>query len=465
MAFRLRWPVASGTRTQGFMERPEFYKKFGLPGHEGIDIAAPEGAEVRACADGTVYRVELDATKHAYGIYVRLEHETGYKTIYGHLSAALVAEGQQVKAGDLIGRVGSTGNSTGPHLHLTLKQAGATAAGITNFPSDIIDPTPFLETAAGDTAAPARWKPDHPMRGVHGDGAADWMLREGVRGWATETVYNGGDLGVFHPVDYSAHEAAGVRVIVRWGYSFAKADGGMGTFPERARYPEFINWCVQSIRGSRGVWGHIIGNEPNRAGERPDYQGPENPGTPIMPGDITYIYNAVWNQLGMSIRVSPPAIDPTNVETMIPSDYWRAILNDLAGAEFFALHGYSYTRAQPPNSPERFADPSMSWQFRSFRMWEPLAKALFDMERFRHLPILITETNHLFLSDGVTKGWEPDADSWVRAMYQYVFDWNRGPGDQYVHGVCLYRYEGDEWRIADKPALLQALRESGETAV
>jgi hypothetical protein len=474
MSFRLRWPTEFGTITQGFLDRPFYYGQFkywgvdgqqhSLPGHEGIDIEAPMGSKVFACADGVVSRVRLDGNLNPetmpYGNQVRIRHEGGYETIYAHLATVDVQENDHVRAGDPIGRANSTGNSTASHLHLTLKKKGATQAGETVFKNDIVDPTPLLEPFSTDTIL-RRWQPQHPLRGLHGDGAAKWMRDNGVQGWAVESVYSNGDLNKPGRASFVSHSEAGVRVIVRWNYSWAKADGGLGTFPPRAQYTDFIKWCVESIRASRGVWGHVIGNEPNRAGERPDYVDGANPGTPILPSDVSFIYNAVWNQVPVEARVSPPAIDPTNIETMDPLEYWRAIVEDLAGAEFFALHGYSYGAQQAVDSDDRFHH--MPWQYHSFRMWEPLAEVLYG-SAYARAPIVITETNHLLRRDN-QPGWDADADQWVRDVYDYVYRWNRGLGDQYVHGVCLYRLAGDAWAIEDKPRLMGALRDSGHLPI
>ena len=135
---------------QLFGARPEYYGQFCddnglcLQGHDGIDFHTTTGSPIYAVADGTVYRLHTDPNSHNWGIHVRVEHIDGYKTIYAHLSAINVTEGQHIKAGDVIGFGGSTGNSGGPHLHLALKKTGSTAAG-SGWPWDIIDPTPFME--------------------------------------------------------------------------------------------------------------------------------------------------------------------------------------------------------------------------------------------------------------------------------------------------------------------------------
>ena len=82
--------------------------------HSGIDISAPQGSKVLATADGVVV---FAAWYGDYGKTVIIRHPSGYLTLYAHLSEIDVKKGQKVKAGDVVGRVGSTGRSTGPHLH------------------------------------------------------------------------------------------------------------------------------------------------------------------------------------------------------------------------------------------------------------------------------------------------------------------------------------------------------------
>lgn len=86
--------------------------------HNGIDIAAPTGSSVIAAADGVV--VEANSSNrwgHGWGYYVLILHPDGSRTMYAHLSRVSVQVGQHVQAGEVIGAVGSTGHSTGPHLH------------------------------------------------------------------------------------------------------------------------------------------------------------------------------------------------------------------------------------------------------------------------------------------------------------------------------------------------------------
>lgn len=89
--------------------------------HTGLDIATTTGTPIKVVADGTI---TLAAYSGSYGYLVKVDHGNGVETWYGHTSKMLVKEGQAVKAGDTIALVGSTGNSTGPHLHFEVRING-----------------------------------------------------------------------------------------------------------------------------------------------------------------------------------------------------------------------------------------------------------------------------------------------------------------------------------------------------
>ena len=108
-------PVAPPPQVSGYA--PE-------SGHSGIDFAAEEGAEVYAVAGGIVTAADYDVEK---GNYVVLDHGGGLETEYQHMKSLLVSAGQSVVQGQVLGYVGSTGNSTGPHLHFEARQDGAPA--------------------------------------------------------------------------------------------------------------------------------------------------------------------------------------------------------------------------------------------------------------------------------------------------------------------------------------------------
>ena len=89
--------------------------------HQGMDLAAPEGTEVYAIADGTVTTIGNDPI---YGIYIIVTHRDRLSSLYGHLQRVETTLNTTVRSGTLIGRVGTTGQSTGPHLHFELRQDG-----------------------------------------------------------------------------------------------------------------------------------------------------------------------------------------------------------------------------------------------------------------------------------------------------------------------------------------------------
>ena len=100
--------------------------------HTGVDFKAPLGTEIYAPSDGVVEKAQLDKTK--FGNYILIKHDDVYQSFYAHLSELKVKAGQKIKKGDLIGLVGSTGMSVGPHLHYEIIENGKK-----------IDPTNFCK--------------------------------------------------------------------------------------------------------------------------------------------------------------------------------------------------------------------------------------------------------------------------------------------------------------------------------
>lgn len=139
---QLLWPLqGQAWATQEFGEHKVDYSRYGLLAHNGLDLGAALGTPVIATHDGATWVYE---DPEGYGNVVELwtpEVASGiYKTISAHLSKILVAHGVQVKAGTVIGLVGSTGNSTGPHLHYSVKMLHGKNPGY----RDWIDPRPYL---------------------------------------------------------------------------------------------------------------------------------------------------------------------------------------------------------------------------------------------------------------------------------------------------------------------------------
>lgn len=121
------------------VDSPAFTSSFGMRthpilggrrAHKGVDLAMPAGSPIYATADGVISRADWFS---GYGLYVAIEHGGELQTRYGHMSRLNVEAGQQVKKGDIIGYVGTTGRSTGPHLHYEVRIAG-----------EAVNPVPYL---------------------------------------------------------------------------------------------------------------------------------------------------------------------------------------------------------------------------------------------------------------------------------------------------------------------------------
>ena len=91
--------------------------------HKGVDIAAPQGTSVFVASEGEVARTGYDAG--GYGRFIEVRHPNGMSTLYAHLSRIDVARGDRLSSGERIGLVGSTGRSTGPHLHFEVRRDNA----------------------------------------------------------------------------------------------------------------------------------------------------------------------------------------------------------------------------------------------------------------------------------------------------------------------------------------------------
>lgn len=113
----------------------------GRRNHKGVDLAQPTGTPVYATADGVVSKAEPFSS---YGNYIQIEHGGELQTRFAHLSGFAVTAGQQVHKGQLIGYVGTTGRSTGPHLHYEVRVAG-----------EAVDPTPYMVTNLALSSDPA----------------------------------------------------------------------------------------------------------------------------------------------------------------------------------------------------------------------------------------------------------------------------------------------------------------------
>lgn len=107
--------------------------------HRGVDLAGPTGTPIYATADGVVSMARYYGS---YGNYVQIEHAEQFQTRYAHMSRIAIADGAQVRRGDLIGYIGSTGRSTGPHLHYEVRIGG-----------QAVNPIPYMVESETQLAA------------------------------------------------------------------------------------------------------------------------------------------------------------------------------------------------------------------------------------------------------------------------------------------------------------------------
>jgi murein DD-endopeptidase MepM/ murein hydrolase activator NlpD len=152
------WPL-QGQLSQPFgctgFERERAAQQCPSGFHTGIDLAQSEGTPIRSAGAGLAYPM---SDPQRYGNYVVIQQEGGYATVYGHMVRTNVGWGQAVNAGDVIGFVGTTGNSTGPHLHFEVRFGGAPQ-----------DPMLYLKGSPPDPfPLPAGWpgSPRDDWRGV-----------------------------------------------------------------------------------------------------------------------------------------------------------------------------------------------------------------------------------------------------------------------------------------------------------
>nr|MBN1228786.1 M23 family metallopeptidase [Anaerolineae bacterium] len=257
-AISLKWPTDFPAVVQGFGENPELYRRWGLPGHEGIDIRAPINANIYACAEGYVYRIHNGTGGHPYGIHVRVRHDGGFRTVYAHLNQVNVRTGQYVQPGDVIGLAGSTGNSDGGHLHLVLKHEGASRQQ-TGYPGDIVNPTPYFvsphlqsvtwnagfdwpyQTALVGVCA----RPGSPLEGQ------DWAVIRTARIQAIKLTHIS-----------QAEDVATAREIYPNMFFLAQL---VPDFPFPSRSADYTEWLAESIEAfyQAGVRYYEIHREPN----------------------------------------------------------------------------------------------------------------------------------------------------------------------------------------------------------
>ncbi len=481
-SFRLRWPLdparlqrpAWNNFTRHFAASPWDYRP-ALPAHEGLDFPGVVGDTIFACADGEVTQLDNDPAhlnqpgNFPYGFFVRIQHTHGndrYETLYAHLSEVLVERNQRVQAGQPVGRMGRTGRATGPHLHLNLKRFGIQTG---EYPPGIIDPLPYLQWPDSWTLAPREDLPN--IYGVHEDyeglelrlKAGHIMQQAGVRGYVLWTERLGADPNNTSGADYRRRVTGDHVVIVRLNHGYEPD----GTLPTPNRYEDFARRCANFVRASQGARIYVVGNEMNNRREWPG--GVD--GEPILPEDYARCFNLVYRRIkdvAPNAIVCPGAIDPYHASLSgAPFNtpygnvlrYWLTMLDAIEACDGLAVH--AYTHGPDPRlveSAEHFSNPPLTEVHYNFRVFHDVLNA--TPERFRTLPVYLTETNHLHVGQEPNWGWVDINNGWVWAMYQQVDDWNQRGGQQ-IHAALIYRYpQLDPWVILNKPQVIEDFKDA-----
>jgi murein DD-endopeptidase MepM/ murein hydrolase activator NlpD len=479
--FHLHWPLDAELVTWFGPPYRSFSRHFGaspwdyrpgFPAHEGLDFNAPTGKPVYACADGEVTELDNDPShlnqqaRFPYGFFVRIRHNFRgaiYETLYAHLSEVSVQLGQVVQTGQPIGKSGATGRASGPHLHLNLKAPGVQLAG---YPAGITDPLPYLKWPDGWLLTP---RDDLPhIYGVHDeyDGpevarrAGSIMQQAGVRGYILWTEGIGANPNEPAGVDYRPRLTGDHVVMVRLNNGY----GDEGTLPKPKFYEDFARRCANFVRNSSGPSIYIIGNEMNNPREWPQ-------GKPIMPEDYARCFNLVYQRIKdvkPEAIVCPGAIDPYNAQLLFQQNspygdirlYWQTMLDNIPVCDGLAVH--AYTHGPDPRSVEDeqrvFGQHPLETVRYHFWVFEDVLNATPD--RFRQLPVYLTETDHIFIDREDNLGWQDVNSGWIWTMYQQVNEWNQRGGQQ-IHAALVYRYPNlDEWRFVDKANVVQDFKQS-----
>ena len=144
----LDWPVEPSLGISAFFEDASYAERFGVA-HHAVDIPVPQGTAIRAPADGTVLKVAMNGLGYSY---IVIQHKGELQTIYGHVTDATVAEGDEVTFSQIIGHTGGQPGTkgaglltTGPHLHFAVRVNGT-----------LVDPMQYLPRLAGVSTEPAR---------------------------------------------------------------------------------------------------------------------------------------------------------------------------------------------------------------------------------------------------------------------------------------------------------------------
>lgn len=429
--------------------------------HDGLDLASSYtygGDMILAAYGGEVVKSGFYQPEHFFGYQVKIRSvlPDGKEMFvrYAHMikDSQTVSVGQIVNEGYPLGQPGSTGNSTGAHLHISVKigEYKYDPAELIRWPDDEApaDDPPAPDPPPGDTIR-------NVQIGMHDSG--DWMVERGLTGYvlAHRPIERKS-----YPVDMRHLADAGIKVIMRWGWGYA--DGG-GTVPPQADEQAWIDAMASTIVQSRGVWLHLLFNEFNNPAEWTG--GYPNPTEILTPQRVVDLYNAVVSRLPSDILVTPGAPDPYNVVAQEfgqpgdPKDWFEIIHTGALRVDAVLVHAKTQTNNPAECSSDvEFTDPPLIGRKLHLRTYQDQLGWI--KSGMRHLPVVITELNPQTVA-GMINGWASNDGPWVAAAMDELRQWNAN-SDQPISGVCFYRYDmADPWGLADKPKVLDEIERQG----
>jgi hypothetical protein len=320
-----------------------------------------------------------------------------------------------------------------------------------------------IESVASPDQQPETTSPDFLpdfIYGLHEPGGEHLMSDAGRAGWVLKLAAIGLD-GTRGAADCRPLADQGFGVVTRINHGY----GATGTLPTPDKYPRFAEAAARYAARSNGCRVWIVGNEPNHEQERPH-------GQPIFPNQ----YASAYRQVRRAIRSVPghendlilvAGSAPWNATTTYPGNergdwirYFVDVLQALGDQEVdgFAIHTYTHDLNPQQITGDFFhSQPGYRHLRNEFRTYRDYMNAIPD--RFRHLPVLITET------DPTTRyqGWNPGINvGWVQAAYQEIASWNANPDHQPIQALILYRWpvlpDQPEWSISDRPGIIEDFR-------
>lgn len=381
---RLLHPCPGARITQRYGANPGAYAAYGLPYHMGVDFACPVGTPIYAVADGITENG--DQGNAGFGRYVCLHMTNGWHVYTGHLSK-YASIGSRVKAGDVIGWSGNTGNSTGPHMHFEIRPDGTRLGAI--------DPLPLLEEGGmGSKLSFHVQRPEYP----------EWLkrhVRESGVGWAK----------VMDP-DAGQPDPFGVRTI---GRLFFGGDVDKVLINEGAAGADKY-YALAKPRMAKAAWVYA-------------WEGPNEPdvSAPMTCRNLA----AFCKRLGYLLHQDGRRYVALSLSTGNPPDdaYWQYLGEGLQHADYLGLHEYGM-----------HAMTLDGWHLLRYR------KAVNALQRygFTPPPIFITETGIDYGGNPITDGWRKWADetSYMAQLAAYDAELQKDP---YVQGACPFTWMPYNW--------------------